>query len=107
MTSDIFLLGVLQASLSGIILIAIKSGQSKAKKRREEEEKLKIVLEEAKEQRTTLVLEGLNASFCVNKEVARCIRGERPNGELTSALDYQTEVKHKIEDFLRKQNSRV
>ena len=82
---------VIAAVISGVILRKVDTAQKKNDKREAE-----------RDEREELTLEALNATFCVNKELVRCVRGEKPNGELTEAFRYQQNVKHKIEDYLRK-----
>ncbi len=86
---------VIAAVISGVILRKVDTAQKKNDKREAE-----------RDEREELTLEALNATFCVNKELVRCVRGEKPNGELTKAFQYQQGVKHKIEDYLRKKASR-
>ncbi len=77
--------------ISGIILRKLDKAQKKSDKKEAEQE-----------EREQLTLEAINATFCVNKELVRCVRGEKPNGELTEAFEYQQDVKHKIDEYLRK-----
>lgn len=82
--------GLFTSVMSGVILYAIKSGQKSAQDR-----------EADRDEREKLTLDAINAIFCVNKELVRCVRGEKPNGELTEAYEYEREVKHKIEEYAR------
>jgi hypothetical protein len=85
---------VIGSVLAGIILRKLSKAEVKEEKR--EAERI---------EREELTLEALTATFSVSKELVRCVRGEKPNGELTDAFKYQTEVKHKIDDYLRKKGS--
>lgn len=84
------LIGIVSSVLSGIILHVVKKNQ----KDNEEREALR-------DRRSHLMLEAINANAGVSKELVRCVRGEKPNGELTEAFEYQTKVKHKLEDYIR------
>lgn len=95
MSWEIILSSLISAVLSGIILLVIKLGQKKAKEDKEDNE-----------ERGVLTLEALNANFAINKELVRCARGAKPNGELSQALTYQREVKHKLDDYIRRKASR-
>ena len=86
---------IIVAIISGVILRKLDKAQKKTDEREAEQD-----------EREQLTLEALNATFSVNKELVRCVRGEKPNGELTEAFQYQQDVKHKIEDYLRKKASR-
>lgn len=81
---------VLSAAVLGIITAANK----KAAK-----------LEEDRRKRELLILKSLDATAAVNKELVRCVRGEKPNGELTEAFDYHQRVKHDLEDYMRERAS--
>lgn len=88
---------VIQSVLSGIILIAIKVGQHKAAKR-----------EEDRDEREELTLESLNAINCVNKELFECtLHKKTPNGDLEAAFQYQQDVKHKLESYMRRRASKA
>ena len=55
-----------------------------------------------------LMLEALNAIFCMLKELYVCVLLKRtPNGELKEAFDYMQDVKHKIEDYERRHTSKI
>ena len=86
---------VIAAIISGVILGKLDKAQKKSDEREAEQD-----------EREQLTLEALNATFGVNKELVRCVRGEKPNGELTEAFRYQQDVQHKIENYLRKKASR-
>lgn len=87
--------GVITTVLAAVILSIITKNQNEA----EEKEK-------DREERENLTLEALDANFSINKELTRCVRGEKPNGELTEAFDYMQDVKHRISEYQRKRASR-
>ena len=76
--------------LSGIVIAKLSRANSKAEK-----------LEADRNKRELLILKSLDATASVQKELVRCVRGEKPNGELTEAFNYHTEVKHEFEDYMR------
>ena len=76
--------------LSGIVIAKLSKANSKAEK-----------LEADRNKRELLILKSLDATASVQKELVRCVRGEKPNGELTEAFDYHTQVKHEFEDYMR------
>ena len=96
MTTEVFLTALIPSVLCGIILLVIGYGQKKAQER-----------EESRERRELLTLESLNANFKIDEQLARCIRGEKPNGDLTDALKYQKEIKHKLDDYIREQAAKI
>ena len=62
--------------------------------------------EKEREERENLTLESLDATFSICKELTRCVRGEKPNGELTEAFEYMQDVKRRIAEYQRKRASR-
>ena len=76
--------------LSGIVIAKLSKANSKAEK-----------LEADRNKRELLILKSLDATGSVVKELVRCVRGEKPNGELTEAFDYHTQVKYDFEDYMR------
>lgn len=87
--------GVLTSVLAAVILGIITRNQDEANKKEKE-----------REERENLTLEALDANFSINKELTRCVRGEKPNGELTEAFEYMQDVKHRIAEYQRKRASR-
>ena len=90
------LAGVLSSVLSGVILLVIRFGQKKAQER----EKNKTLQDAQRDKTEILTLRCLKANSEVLEQLVRCVRGEKPNGELTSAYDYSIEVKHDLNDHL-------
>ena len=76
--------------LSAIVIAKLSDANHKSEK-----------LEADRNKRELLILKSLNATASVEKELVRCARGEKPNGKLTEAFDYHTEVKHELEDYMR------
>lgn len=76
--------------LSGIVIAKLSRANSKAEK-----------LEADRNKRELLILKSLDANAAVSKELVRCVRGEKPNGELTEAFNYHQDVKHDLEDYMR------
>lgn len=76
--------------LSAIVIAKLSDTNRKSEK-----------LEADRNKRELLILKSLNATASVEKELVRCARGEKPNGELTEAFNYHTEVKHELEDYMR------
>lgn len=82
--------------LSGLTLAKLKSNEEKLDRREAE-----------KDERDELILESLNANGCVIKELYECRFHDKPaNGDLEEAYQYQREVKHKMEDYMRRRASR-
>jgi len=81
--------------LSAIVIAKITAANKKAEK-----------AEEDRRRRELLILKSLDATASVSKELVRCVRGEKPNGELTEAFDYHQNVKHEMEDYLRERASK-
>lgn len=56
--------------------------------------------EEARSERDYLLVKGTLASICLGEAQAKeLIKDGKVNGNTSSALEYATDVKHKIEDF--------
>lgn len=86
------LLVALPSVLSGAALIVINKSNARAEKKAEERAK-----------REELTLKALNAIFSVNKELVECQLNEKPpNGDLDSAYKYQQDIKHELDDYLRR-----
>lgn len=78
-----------------------KNGEA-IKQRDEERARQDTEREEKRQKRELLILKGLNANFCVSRELIPCVRGDKePNGELQEAEEYMNDVKHEIDDFSR------
>lgn len=76
--------------LSGIVMLKINKANKKADE-----------VEHSRKERELLILRSLDANAAVSKELVRCVRGEKPNGELTEAFNYHQDVKHDLEDYMR------
>lgn len=77
--------------LSGVVLFKIQTKNKKDEKS-----------EEMRKEESFLIMKNIDAIGCLAEQTARCIRGEKPNGELTKALDYRSEQKHALKDYLIK-----
>lgn len=98
MANEIILLviGTALTLLLNRILAKLKSNEEKLDKREAE-----------KDERDELILESLNANGCVIKELYECRFHDKPaNGDLEEAYQYQRDVKHKLEDYMRRRASR-
>ena len=80
--------------LSAIVIAKLSDANRKSEK-----------LEEDRNKRELLILKSLDATASVQKELVRCVRGEKPNGELTEAFNYHTEVKHELEGYMREKTA--
>jgi hypothetical protein len=85
------LLGFLSSMLSGLVLMVIHNGQKKSKQR-----------EETRDRTHLLELKFLKANASVLEQLTRCVKGEKPNGELDAAYKYLCEIKHEFNDQLLK-----
>lgn len=85
------LTGLVSALISGILLANWNKARKAAEKRQTD-----------RVERENLTLKSLDAVMSVNKELVRCVQGKEPNGELTEAFDYETDVKHEIEKYMRR-----
>lgn len=78
--------------LVGIVLAKLSKSEKKADAR-----------EADRDDREELILECINANFCVTKELVDCTLNHKPpNGELKEAYEYKQKVKHKLEDYMRR-----
>lgn len=84
------IIAIVPSVLSGIVMVKINKANKKAEQ-----------AEEDRKKRELLILKSLDASASVSKELVRCVRGEKPNGELTEAFNYHQAVKHDLEDYMR------
>ena len=70
-------------------------------------EKKTAQLEADRDEREELILESLNANGCVIKELYECRFHDKPaNGDLEEAYLYQKDVKHRLEDYMRRRAAR-
>lgn len=78
--------------LVGVVLAKMARNESKAAEK-----------EADQDERGMLILKGLNANFTITKELTECVlHNKLPNGELEDALRYKQDVKHEIEDYMRR-----
>lgn len=92
----IILLAILPSVISGIILGKFQSWQ-----------KRDAHMEELRQKESFLIMKNIDAIGCLSEQTARCIRGEKPNGELTKALKYRKEQQHELEDHLMQVNAKL
>lgn len=91
----VFLFGAFQTVLTGVILLAIRKWDKKNEKR-----------DEMRKEGDVLVLQNIDAIGTMADVTARCVKkGEKPNGDLDRAMDYRTDMKHALENHLRKVNA--
>ena len=90
------LIGGIPSLLVGVVLAKMARSEKKADQR-----------EADRDEREELILESLNANGCVIKELYECRYHDKPaNGDLEEAYQYQKEVKHKLEDYMRRRAAR-
>lgn len=82
--------------LTGVVLAKLKRKEEKDDER-----------EKDRDEREELILEALGANFGITKEMVECmLYGKTPNGELEEAFKYKQNVKHKLEEYMRKKAAR-
>ena len=90
------LIGGIPSLLVGIVLAKMARNEKKADEK-----------EPDRDEREMLILKGLNAVFSITKELTECVLHKKPpNGELEDALRYKQDVKHEIEDYMRRKAAR-
>ena len=90
------LIGGIPSLLVGVVLAKMARNEKKADQR-----------EADRDEREELILESLNANGCVIKELYECRYHDKPaNGDLEEAYQYQKEVKHRLEDYMRRRAAR-
>ena len=90
------LIGGIPSLLVGVVLAKMARNEKKADQR-----------EADRDEREELILESLNANGCVIKELYECRYHDKPaNGDLQDAYQYQKEVKHRLEDYMRRRAAR-
>lgn len=90
------LIGGIPSLLVGVVLAKMARNEKKADQR-----------EADRDEREELILESLNANGCVIKELYECRYHDKPaNGDLEEAYQYQKDVKHKLEDYMRRRAAR-
>ena len=76
--------------------------ERKIEKRQKEQEKK----ENARRQNEMIIIECMNASIALGEATARAVQripDAHCNGDMHSALDYASEIKHKHKDFITRQ----
>ena len=87
------LMGGVPSLLTGLVLAKISKSESRAEQREKE-----------RQEREMLTLQSIDALFCVSKELVECtLHGKTPNGELQEAYAYKQKVKHRLDEYERKQ----
>lgn len=90
------IIGGIPSLLVGIVLAKMARNEKKADEK-----------EADRDEREMLILKGLNAVFSITKELTECVLHKKPpNGELEDALRYKQDVKHEIEDYMRRKAAR-
>lgn len=101
------ILGATLAFMSAVILYILKRNEDRAVKREEKRQALEAQKEVERDEREILILECLNANFSITKELTDCVLYKKPpNGELEEAFKYKQDVKHKMEDYMRRRASK-
>lgn len=85
---------VIPSVLSGAVLIVLNRVNKSNEKR-----------DEARRKENILVLKNIDAVGCLAYQTARCLKGEKPNGDLTKAMEYREQQKHALEDHLMEVNA--
>jgi len=93
---DVIIAAAIPSILSGVVLIVINKTNIKNEHR-----------EDARKKENILILKSIDAIGTLSEQTARCLRGEKPNGELTAALEYRKKVKHDMEDHLMEVNAEL
>lgn len=89
-------IGGIPSLLVGIVLAKMARNERKADEK-----------EADRDEREMLILEGLNANFSITKELTDCVLYKKPpNGELEEAFKYKQDVKHRMEDYMRRRASK-
>ena len=73
----------------------------------EKREKARDEKDEARRQNEIMIVEGMNAAIALGEATARAVQripDAKCNGDMHSALQYATEIKHKHKDFITKQS---
>lgn len=100
-------LGAVLAFMFTVILFMIKRNDAKAIRREQARQKEEARKEAERDEREMLILECLNANFSITKELTDCVLYKKPpNGELEEAYKYKQDVKHKLEDYMRRRAAR-
>lgn len=86
--------GVISSIFSGFALILIGRWLKKSDK-----------LETNRREENVLILKNMDAIGCLAYQTARCLKGEKPNGDLDAAMQYREAQKHAMEDHLMKVNA--
>lgn len=90
------LIGGVPSLLVGIVLAKMARNEKKADQR-----------EADRDEREELILECINANFSITKELVDCVLYKKhPNGELEEAFKYKQDVKHRLEDYMRRRAAR-
>ena len=96
--------GGVPSFLSGVVLARMKRNEDKAEKREQKRQAIEAQREKDRQEREELTLQSIDALFCVTKELVECtLKGKTPNGELQEAYNRKQDVKHRLEDYERKQ----
>lgn len=94
-TITVFIIGAFQTVLTGVILLAIRHWMKKSEKR-----------DDMRREEDVLILQNIDAIGTMADITAKCLKkGEKPNGDLDRAMDYRTDMKHALENHLRKVNA--
>lgn len=84
---------VIVALVPSILMLVINHRLNKMAKRSE-------AFEAMRQKESFLIMKNIDAIGCLSVQTARCLKGEKPNGELDEALKYQQSQKHDLEDYL-------
>lgn len=89
-------IAVVPSVLSGAVLLKLSRTASKSDAR-----------EKARVEENILILGNLDAIGTLADRTARCVKGEKVNGELDEAITYRIKKKHDLETHLIKVNAEL
>lgn len=88
------LLGITSSIFSGLALVLIGRWLKKSDK-----------LDASRRRENVLILKNIDAIGCLAYQTARCLKGEKLNGDLDAAMKYRELQKHALEDHLMEVNA--
>lgn len=82
-------LGTISSIFSALVLLFIAWWKAKSDKK-----------DALARKENVLILKNIDAVGCLAYQTARCLKGEKPNGDLDRAMEYRELQKHAMEDHL-------
>lgn len=96
METTTIIISAIPSIISGVVLFKLNRTANKSDAR-----------EQARVQENILILGNLDAIGGLAEQTARCLKGEKPNGDLDAAIDYRKKLKHDLEAHLIKVNAEM